>query len=776
MKIVVTAQRVEQNIQDVPLSISAVTGAEFEKLRLRDLSELQTVTPGLNLGFVDARRPVTTVRGVSFDPDSSATSTVDFYMNDTPIEAHGALRGQFDVQQIEVVRGPQATLRGGSAPSGAITVVTRRPDLEAFQGFIQQDFSDNGLINTQGAVGIPIISGKFGVRIAGLYDESDGEDVRNITRGENQEQRTTAGRITFLARPTDHLEIYAAYQHLKVEVDGFEDLLSVGPPSTGRPTLSAFDRIALGEGPMSFENELRYASLGAKWRLDGHLLSLTGGYNKNIRDHDRDMDFANIIPGFSARELGHTVYKQEFAELRFESTERPFWNYMLGADYYDTSTFTTNFRFDRSYFNFVSTLGVPGPFPTSGPLNLAGSPADCFTPGRTCPLVGYSVLNNSVVVPTQQENISVFTRQSLQFTSRFRLDAALRYREVKAARDVFLHVELPQLFTAFDQNLILPAFRDRDLHATTGSASFSYDFTDGVMGYVAYGHGWRPGSTSIVTTAFPPGSTVPIFDDEKNDSLELGIKSTLAGGRVRLNGAWFFQKFDGFQTRVLNVAVDANGNGCFRSEPGCPNPSQADGTDAFAPSITYNAPARVQGLEAELDAVLTERWTAGLNMTFSQAEFRAGAMAPCNRVVGGRHVFSDPAGNSTAATGVATCPRSGPLGNDPELTLSATSEYTMPVGSLEGYARGVFSYSGNHRNNDLVTPRRFGGYGLLNLYFGVRAANWEVGLWGKNVLDREALIDVSEPLVYSVFPSSYGQLSITRERELGITARYNFGE
>jgi iron complex outermembrane receptor protein len=242
--------------------------------------------------------------------------------------------------------------------------------------------------------------------------------------------------------------------------------------------------------------------------------------------------------------------------------------------------------------------------------------------------------------------------------------------------------------------------------------------------------------------------------------------------------------FDGYQSRVTTIAVDSDANGCFGPDYPygnvalCPGPPTAgDGSDAFAPGLTYNAPATVVGFEIELDALLLDRWTANLGITWAEATFDGGAVSPCNQIdTNGDHVFTDPQGNAAGGFGVATCNRSGPLGNIPKFTLSASSEYVLPIGSFEAYARTLIRYVGEHRNDALVVPRSFDGYGLVNLYAGVRhpEQGWEVTLWLKNVADREEVIDVSDPLSYSVFPTGYSSVLIPRGREFGVTLRYDF--
>jgi iron complex outermembrane receptor protein len=790
-ELVVTAQRVEQNVQDVPISIEAVTGDEVDQLSLRDLTEVQSLTTGLYITPAVANS-VTTLRGVAFDPYASTQSTVDYYWNDTPIESEGALRSLFDVQQVEVVKGPQATLRGGSAPSGAITVATRRPSLEQMDGFLETQFSDNGQKLVQGAFGAPLIQEKLGLRLAGLYETNDGDSIENPLTDIDQNIRTWGARATLLAQLTDALKATLAYQYLEVDNRGFEDVWATGTPAPGNPVTGPFSRKAVQEFSPHFGNTLHYVTLALEYELDdNHRISAIGSYNKNRRVGDNDLDMGNAIPNFGAVQKVRTDYPFSFAEVRVESLANERWNWMVGADFRYADTHTTVDQADRSYFNFLAPFGIPGPFPTDGAIDFLaalppGTPVPtCFAPPtfRPCNLIGYADQLIQIDIPTSTREIAMFTRQSFAITENTLLEAALRYRTVRSKRDSPATISLPQLFTTLNQNFIPPAFREDDTHAWTGSVSLSHHFTEAFMAYFSYGHGFRLGSSSIVTNAFPPGSTAPIFEDETNDAIEIGFKTELFDGRARVNGAFFYQMFDGFQSRIANIATDSDANGCFGpdipyADPTvCQTPSTGDGNDRFAPGITFNAPATVKGFELEMDAVLIDNWTANLGVTWAEAEFDNGAHSPCNVVdANGDHLFVAEDGSPAGGFGVASCSRSGPLGNIPEFTLSATTEYTLPIGSFEAYGRLLARYNGEHQNDALVVPQKFDGYGLVNLYLGVRhpEQGWDVTLWAKNVADREEVIDVSDPLTYSVFPTGYSTVTVPRGREFGVTLRYDF--
>ena len=130
-EVIVTARRREESLQDVPQTVDAVSGDTLAKLSFKRFEDLQGVIPGLTLtsgndGFTTAA----TLRGAAYHVQTGATPTVEFYLNDTLSGSNVLFQSTFDLGQVEVLRGPQGTLRGRASPSGSITVTTHKPDLD----------------------------------------------------------------------------------------------------------------------------------------------------------------------------------------------------------------------------------------------------------------------------------------------------------------------------------------------------------------------------------------------------------------------------------------------------------------------------------------------------------------------------------------------------------------------------------------------------------------------------------------------------------------------
>lgn len=207
-EIIVTARRRDESVQDVPAVVNAVTAEALQKVNIRDLSEVQTLVPGLTLTTAaNGAGGNAQIRGVHFDINASGNNpTVEFYLNDAPITAGVVLQQMYDMGQIEVLRGPQGTLRGRASPSGSITIATKKPDLYKSGGYLNSTLNDIGTANVNGAVNIPVIDGVAAIRIGGLYNDDDGNQVRSIDTTREKRKaysRTESGRISALVTPTD---------------------------------------------------------------------------------------------------------------------------------------------------------------------------------------------------------------------------------------------------------------------------------------------------------------------------------------------------------------------------------------------------------------------------------------------------------------------------------------------------------------------------------------------------------------------------------------------
>jgi iron complex outermembrane receptor protein len=168
-EVIVTAEKRAENVQDIAATVNVVSGQDLEKFQTFDFSAIQQQTAGLTLASPNARNNIIAMRGVSVDPESGTSTAVDTYWNDAIVRPDLAFTQLYDLERIEILRGPQGTLQGRTSPAGAIAIITKRANVDEAEGFVQLSGSNNDGLNTQVAYGAPLIDGTLGVRIAGVY-------------------------------------------------------------------------------------------------------------------------------------------------------------------------------------------------------------------------------------------------------------------------------------------------------------------------------------------------------------------------------------------------------------------------------------------------------------------------------------------------------------------------------------------------------------------------------------------------------------------------------
>src|SRR5246500_2495602 len=195
-EIVVTARRRAESLQEVPQTVNAVTSESLQKLNIRQFQDVQAVVPGLSLASAtNGFSAAASLRGVTFDVTTGAQPTVALYLNDAPVQALFLFQSLFDIGQVEVLKGPQGTTRGISAPSGAITVTMHKPDLSDFGGYVDVTATDLQGRNAQGAINLPIIKDVLAVRASAVIDQNDYAGVNSIHSHLKPSQKTSAERF-----------------------------------------------------------------------------------------------------------------------------------------------------------------------------------------------------------------------------------------------------------------------------------------------------------------------------------------------------------------------------------------------------------------------------------------------------------------------------------------------------------------------------------------------------------------------------------------------------
>tara|TARA_R110002072_G_scaffold44344_7_gene124181 strand:+ start:475 stop:2727 length:2253 start_codon:yes stop_codon:yes gene_type:complete len=740
-EVIVTAQKRAESVQDISATVNVVSGEDINRFSAFSFNELQQQTAGLTLASPNSRNSEISLRGISVDPESGASQAVDVYWNDAIVRPDVAFTQLYDLQRVEVLRGPQGTLQGRTSPAGAINIITERASTDSASGYVALSADDNSGLNTQAAYGMPLIEGTLGLRVAGVYDTTAGPDISNLTTGfDSQELQAKSGRISSVWNASDSFSAELIYQYLDQQQD--DPKAMTGMDALGqRPSLSPDDAKALGPSDDKTDFEFDIVNLIFNWAVMD--LDVTGiiGYQNSDKESQTENDRANSVPLTAGGSIDAPTFQSTDTEveswsyeLRVASNDNDFWDYMVGLYYIDQNTDTA---FDANSVNLEQSIGF-------------------FTNG---------------VLPVYANNFAVFTFNQFYLSESLTLEAGLRYTDYDFFRraDVFfggLNYLPPALegiadvvedgFRAsFPINGINDARAGDD--AVTGSLTLRWEMLDDLSLYASYNRGYRPGGTSIIPSPniqlLPNGEQDLFYDAEESDAFEVGFKSRPLDGRATLNGALYYQLFDGYQGFVRGVSVLDDG-GAPQDLPG---------------GLVFNGDAVVWGVELEGQILVTENWNAGGALSYNKAEYD-GASQPCNDRQPGEVLGS--------------CDIDGEaLGGEPEWSVSLNSEYVIPLEATELYLRGLFKYTDDRLNTDASAgtgnvAADFESYETLDLFAGWRSndARWDVSLWAKNVTDEDAVLRQQGPDQYdlAISDGSYTQTNILRPRTVGATARYNF--
>ncbi|HMT47739.1 MAG TPA: TonB-dependent receptor plug domain-containing protein, partial [Novosphingobium sp.] len=215
-EIIVTAQRSNQRLQDVPIAVSAFNTEALEKQQIKNTSDLQLSLPNVTFTKTNFTSASFTIRGIGdLCVGVTCDSATAIHMNDAPLTGTRLFEGEFyDLAQIEVLRGPQGTLFGRNATSGVVNFRTARPDLSGIGANVEAEYGNYNSIKLKGMVNVPL-SESIGVRVAGFYLNRDGY-TNNIFDGKKLDDRDmygVRGSLRFEPGPGTTIDIMAQYFH-----------------------------------------------------------------------------------------------------------------------------------------------------------------------------------------------------------------------------------------------------------------------------------------------------------------------------------------------------------------------------------------------------------------------------------------------------------------------------------------------------------------------------------------------------------------------------------
>ncbi|MCJ8159672.1 TonB-dependent receptor [Sphingomonas sp. LaA6.9] len=767
--IIVQARRRDEDIQDVPSVINAVTASEIADLNLREFTEVKTLAPGLELNTnANGIGGNARMRGVNFDTNASGNNaTVEFYYNDAPISAGVILQQMYDIGQIEVQRGPQGTLRGRASPSGSITVTTHKPDLNEFGGFVDGTANDLGTLNFKGALNLPIIEGIAAIRVAGVWDENEVDRVRpttNAVDGRDPFSRTKSGRISALIEPADWIRLEGSYQYMDRDLRSYDQVESfsvvnpAAPPTTDL-LIRAKDRLAVQSDSRQINQRFDIYNWRAEFSGFGQRLIYQGQYSEQRLHSVEPQDPAVVFPGRSIAQVTDSNAVGESHEIRLQNDERVFdiFDYVVG--YFDNT--------------LDSPTDLTRPTAIRLPLAFGGGLA--------------SVVQTPIARRGGSHEKSFFGNVNAHIGDSLEISGGLRQIEYKDDSQLIVGGALLTDNQNDDDKLIY-------------NASIKYNINPDFLVYASTGSSWRPGINVVGDFNIAQSALEQSFlnlPPESSESYELGFKSTLLDNTLRFNLTAYHQKFKNFPYRVPGTGVYF-----VNTVPTAQGPVQQVASFNFVGAV----PVEVNGIEGELSYDINNDWNVGLFASYSLGKIKNGTI-PCNDLNGDG--VPDPTGPAptlaqlqaaVGADNLAACQVNQRASFLPPFSATLQSEYNLAISNkMDGFVRGLFSYYGSSQGDPTNDFDDVGDYGLLNLYTGVRDPDgaWELTLFAKNVFNTTKVLTRTTPLFtsYQQLPgaiingvptitgrpsaatttSSYTGITTTPPQEFGINFRFFFG-
>ncbi|MFC3052856.1 TonB-dependent receptor [Kordiimonas pumila] len=737
-EIVVTAQKRNESLQDVPISVQVVGAAAIAQQNLTSVVTLAELYPSIHVAG-SGRSSTYYMRGTGSGESQSFDQSVGTFVDNI---YHGRSRNSaatfLDLDHVEILKGPQSTFFGNSAIAGAFNIVTKKPSHETegwARGLIGPGGSNGGNYALEGAVNTPVTD-ELALRFAGTLNGQKGylKNVNTDDRSPNEDNY--AFRATALYEPSEDLEIILKGEFGKSVNKGGLILRQEDCPPPEPYTAAGFCALNLSEGvPIGLDtkeyvanegNEIRLKTyegvLTINYQMGDHTLTSTtgyGGYKYNL-DLDDDGTTQHLLNVQAPEE-----YKQFSQEFRIASPVGETFEYMAGVYY---QHYTLDIEQSLSYF-FLT-----GPF--SG----------------IAPLAPYLPLGQRVNAYQTEDIYSAFGSFTWNVTDRLKLIGGIRGSIVKkdfdwaliygTATENYGGVErFPADVEAIAGSLGLGNVGvinlDRKDDALLPSAKLQYQLNDGVMTYISYSRGFKSGGFSVADTSADPVNYP--FNPEFVDAYELGIKGEFLDNTVSMNLALFWNDFSDLQVSIQGT----NSNGGLIN-------------------IVRNAAAsRSKGVELEMQWLVSSSFKVAANATYLDSTYRSYPnAAPTYAQQYEGETVQDLSGRPTLYS-----PKwSGNVAAT--YTYDVSEDYTMTAEVIGIFSSSYFTYSTDDEQSIQDS------YGRMDarLSLDIADSGWGFDIIGKNLFDK-TVINFS-----GYQPTSFGSLFQGQEppRQIMFQARYQF--
>lgn len=776
-EVLVTATKRPQSIQDIPLSVTAVTGEKLDKAGIDNLADLTTLVPNIHFTQTGLSTQMR-IRGIGSDNSQGFEQSVGVYVD-------GIFRGRaqmfrapmFDMERVEVLRGPQSTLFGKNSIAGALDLITAKPTDELTGSLTASYDAEYGTTEITSVVSGPLTD-TLKARVALRKLDDPGYIQNTFKNTDEPEQDIRSGRLGLEWTPSSDLTVNYTGEYNLMDVNGRAIEITKDDPNPLGATFSqalqsmgqpGFDGEQDGEratdAPEFSDNTMASHTLKAEWDINGYTLtSLTGAVRYNYLENC-DCDFTPVSVLDLQLQENYHQYSQELriasptgqkvewlGGIFMQKYEQQFSDLLkIPANSFLVGLVSTNAA--KQYEQLLLSMSVPAATAAAQANGLR-------------PVIANGFGNTGIARQFEQESQAqaIFGQATINITDDFRFILGGRYTTETKVGDKELHTvnlstganynpatsplpapfQAPWLYASPSFKVATGEAGGHKVSKNRNEAAFNplviaqWDINNDISSYISYTTGFKAGG-------FDPRSNQPVsfeFDEEKATAYEAGLKTTL------------------WERADVNLAI-------FRTDYENLQVSQFDGAVGF--NVGNAKETRVQGIELDGRVAITNSLMAtyGLSLLdFEYLDFKNG------------NCYFGQMGVDNNGDGIKECDYSGQTGvYAPDYTFNLGFDYRRPItSSLEFAAIADAQFVDGHQVHVNLDPQgEIDAYTMLTLRLQIGGEHWHAALLGKNLLDEDVITySANAPLSENNFKTNTYYSFVNRPRTVALEAAFKF--
>lgn len=783
--IVVTARKITESIDTVPLAITAMTSDVIEARNLKSIEDVAAFSPGFftqsqtgtGAGRNDRSFRQLTFRGIGASSTNVGTGAGGVAFLDGSPVLNSSLANVQDVERVEVLRGPQSAYFGRSTFIGAVNYITKDPTPD-WSGRLTGELGEDNLVDTSLAVSGPIIGDVMSFRASGRYFRKGGQYVTRNSGVKLGSQGTDAVSLTILTKPTDNLSI-RTFANYYEDSDGPPAQYSLGGRTIGAGGANcnlggAAGPYYCGSVPQTADRQFISANLAVTPQLYADLV-------QNVRGFPLPFDYADFISDFGlkrkATQLSNridydfgdsgftlsaiTAYHEEkivtFNDLGFRAN--PTYQFSTTVGYKDhdwsqevrlVSPVDKPLRFiaGGNYVNLKQT--------SSGIIGQFGAPGAPFTVFNFAGAqVGY----------TKAKTPAVFGGLYYDVVPQLTLTVEGRYQWDKIS-------------TAAATSATAFVYASKTFKSFSPRVSVDYKLTPTSTLYALFSRGYKPGGFNGTAILSQPQFVLDqlaatgasgVYDQEKLDNYEAGVKGSFLDGRVRFALDGYIGRYSGAQIPQPVTVFTQQIGGVTNRAPGAPQ-------NTISPVVSVGR-INLKGLEFEGEAIVLPGLRVGATLAYTDTKIKSFFCSECSNIIAQNAGYVQ--GTSPLANAVQVTSTLGKrLPGAPKISYTLSSSYEGKINdSVTAYIGGDYLYRGNYFA-DAANIASSGASETFNARLGVRWDEINIELFVRNAFNNE-----SPSIAYGTFDSAnyptFASANVVRvglpdRRRIGIRANVNF--